>query len=76
MKKLFDDYSQEASEAVTKKYSTSFYKGVSFLDKKIRNDVHAIYGFVRFSDEIVDSFHGFDKEVLLAEFKEQTYKSL
>ncbi len=76
MKKLFDDYSQEASEAVTKKYSTSFYKGVSFLDKKIRNDVHAIYGFVRFADEIVDSFHGFDKEVLLAEFKEQTYKSI
>ncbi|MFT5822705.1 MAG: phytoene synthase [Crocinitomix sp.] len=76
MKKLFDDYSEEASIAVTKKYSTSFYKGVSFLDKKIRNDVHAIYGFVRFADEIVDSFHGFDKAMLLAEFKEDTYKSI
>ena len=61
MKKLFDKYSQEASVAVTKKYSTSFYKGVSFLDKKIRNDIHAVYGFVRFADEIVDSFHGFEK---------------
>ncbi|NOQ74818.1 MAG: phytoene/squalene synthase family protein [Crocinitomix sp.] len=76
MKKLFDDYSEQASIAVTKKYSTSFYKGVSFLDKKIRNDVHGIYGFVRFADEIVDSFHGFDKKVLLAEFKADTYKSI
>lgn len=76
MKKLFDDYSEEASIAVTKKYSTSFYKGVSFLDKKIRNDVHAIYGFVRFADEIVDSFHGFNKGELLAEFKADTYKSI
>lgn len=76
MKKLFDNYSEEASAAVTKKYSSSFYKGVSFLDKKIRNDVHAIYGFVRFADEIVDSFHSFDKATLLAEFKEETYKSI
>lgn len=76
MKKLFDHYSEEASIAVTKLYSTSFYKGVSFLDKRIRNDVHAIYGFVRFADEIVDSFHGFDKDTLLAEFKEETYKAI
>lgn len=76
MKQLFDDYSEQASIAVTKKYSTSFYKGVSFLDKSIRNDVHAIYGFVRFADEVVDSFHGFDKEVLLAEFKEATFKAI
>lgn len=76
MKQLFDDYSEQASIAVTKKYSTSFYKGVSFLDKSIRNDVHAIYGFVRFADEIVDSFHGFDKEVLLTEFKEATFKAI
>ena len=76
MKKLFDKYSQEASVAVTKKYSTSFYKGVSFLDKKIRNDIHAVYGFVRFADEIVDSFHGFEKETLLAEFKADTFKAI
>lgn len=76
MKQLFDEYSREASIAVTKKYSTSFYKGVSFLDKKIRDDVHAIYGFVRFADEIVDSFHDFDKAVLLAEFKTETFLAI
>lgn len=76
MKELFDSYSREASIAVTKKYSTSFYKGVSFLDKRIRNDVHAVYGFVRFADEIVDSFHDFDKQVLLAEFKAETFNAI
>jgi 15-cis-phytoene synthase len=76
MKLLFDDYSRKASRHVTKKYSTSFYAGVRALDKKIRYDVHAIYGFVRFADEIVDSFHGFDKAELLEEFKNDTYKAI
>jgi phytoene/squalene synthetase len=76
MKLLFDDYSRKASRHVTKKYSTSFYAGVRALDKKIRDDVHAIYGFVRFADEIVDSFHGFDKAELLEEFKNDTYKAI
>ena len=76
MKILFDDYSKWASQNVTKTYSTSFYIGVKALDKKIRSDVHAIYGFVRFADEIVDSFHGFDKNQLLEEFKAETFKSI
>ena len=76
MKKLFDEVSIKASKTVTKVYSTSFYAGVSKLDKKIRNDVHAIYGFVRFADEIVDSFHDFDKDTLLSEFKNDTYLAL
>ncbi|PWL24074.1 MAG: phytoene synthase [Fluviicola sp. XM-24bin1] len=76
MKELYDDYCFKASRSVTKKYSTSFYAGVRALDKRIRDDVHAIYGFVRFADEIVDTFHDHDKEVLLAEFKEDTYKAL
>jgi phytoene/squalene synthetase len=76
MKLLFDDYSRKASRHVTKKYSTSFYAGVRALDKKIRDDVHAIYGFVRFADEIVDSFHDFDKAELLEEFKNDTYKAI
>ena len=76
MKLLFDDYSRKASRHVTKKYSTSFYAGVRALDKKIRDDVHAIYGFVRFADEILDSFHGFDKAELLEEFKNDTYKAI
>jgi phytoene synthase len=61
---------------VTKSYSTSFYTGVRFLDKSIRDDIHAIYGFVRFADEIVDTFHEFDKATLLAEFKEATYTAI
>jgi len=76
MKLLFDDYSRKASRHVTKKYSTSFYAGVRALDKKIRDDVYNIYGFVRFADEIVDSFHDFDKAELLEEFKNDTYKAI
>ena len=68
MRSLFDSYSYKASKHVTKAYSTSFYAGVRFLDVKIRNDVHGIYGFVRFADEIVDTFHEQDKELLLNEF--------
>lgn len=69
MKALFDTLSHEMSEITTKKYSTSFSLGISFLHKSIHKPIYAIYGFVRFADEIVDSFHGFDKEVLLADFK-------
>lgn len=76
MKELFDNYCYKASKSVTKKYSTSFYAGVRALDKRIRDDVHAIYGFVRFADEIVDTFHDHDKNELLKEFKEDTYKAL
>ena len=76
MKKLFDTLSFDASKSVTKLYSTSFYAGVRFLDKKIRNDIHAIYGFVRFADEIVDSFHDYEKELLLMEFKTETYLAI
>lgn len=76
MKQLFDDYSYKASRMVTKSYSTSFYAGVRFLDKSIRDDIHAIYGFVRFADEIVDSFHDFNKETMMAEFRAETFKAL
>lgn len=76
MKTLFDNYSFEASKNVTKKYSTSFYAGVKCLDKSIRDDVHAIYGLVRFADEIVDSFHDYDKEQLLSSFYEQTFDAI
>lgn len=76
MRELFDTYSYKASKHVTKSYSTSFYTGVRFLDQKIRNDVHGIYGFVRFADEIVDTFHEHDKEELLNEFIEDTYAAI
>lgn len=76
MRSLFDTYSYKASKHVTKSYSTSFYTGVRFLDKKIRDDVHGIYGFVRFADEIVDTFHEQDKELLLNEFIHDTYNAI
>ena len=76
MKTLFDNYCIDASRMVTKQYSTSFYAGVKALDKDIRADIHNIYGFVRFADEIVDSFHDYSKAELLQEFKEDTFKSI
>ncbi|MDA8594869.1 phytoene/squalene synthase family protein [Flavobacteriaceae bacterium] len=69
MKILFDQVSYIISESVTKKYSTSFSSAVKMLGPNIRQDIHAIYGFVRLADEIVDSFHDFDKRALLDEFQ-------
>jgi len=76
MKDIFDKYSREASKEVTRSYSTSFYAGVNRLGENIRDDIHAIYGFVRFADEIVDSFHEFPKEELLFEFEADTKKAI
>jgi phytoene synthase len=76
MKQLFDDISQEMSRLTTKRYSTSFSLGISFLHKDLHKPIYSIYGFVRFADEIVDSFHGYDKQKLLSNFKEETYKSI
>lgn len=76
MKNLFDEHSTLSAQLVTKKYSTSFYAGVQCLDKKIRNDIHAIYGFVRFADEIVDTFHEYDKAILLSEFTKDTWLAI
>lgn len=76
MRTVFDSYAFTASKYVTKAYSTSFYAGVRFLDAKIRDDVHGIYGFVRFADEIVDTFHEHDKAVLLEEFIKETYSAI
>lgn len=76
MKALFDDISERTSRMVTKAYSTSFSLGVRFLGKKFHNPIYAIYGFVRFADEIVDTFHQFDKKILLDDFKVDTYKAI
>jgi len=76
MKKLFDELSFQVSKATTEKYSTSFSLGILALDNCIRPAVYAIYGYVRLADEIVDSFHTYDKEKLLLRFKEQTYQAL
>ncbi len=60
----------------TRSYSTSFSLGIYCLAKKFHQPVYAIYGFVRFADEIVDSFHGYDKELLLKEFRQETVKAI
>jgi phytoene synthase len=76
MKNIFDNLSHEMSTLTTKKYSTSFSLGISFLKKDLQKPIYAVYGFVRFADEIVDSFHNFDKAELLADFKKQTYEAI
>ena len=76
MKSLFDEVSASCSKITTKKYSTSFSLGILFLNKNIRNPIYSIYGFVRFADEIVDSFHGYDKKSLLQNFREDTYAAI
>lgn len=76
MKKLFDEISFATSKSVTKKYSTSFSLGIHCLHNKFHEAIYSIYGFVRFADEIVDSFHEYDKGTLLLEFKAETYKAI
>ena len=73
MKELFDSVSNDCSKLVTKKYSTSFSLAVKMLSPKIRTDIYNIYGFVRFADEIVDTFHEYNKEVLMEHFERDYY---
>ncbi len=69
MKSLFDNVSYHCSKIVTKSYSTSFSLATRMLSKSIRQDIYNIYGFVRFADEIVDTFHDYDKETLFNKFE-------
>jgi phytoene synthase len=76
MKELFDSVSIKCSRITTKTYSTSFSLGILCLEKKLRDPIYSIYGFVRFADEIVDTFHEYNKESLLAKFKADTYAAI
>ena len=76
MKYLFDQVSFETSRNVTKKYSTSFSMAVKMLSPSIRSAIYSIYGFVRFADEIVDTFHQYDKDQLLNDFENEYDKAL
>lgn len=76
MKKLFDELAYEVSKKTTEKYSTSFSLGILALSPSIRKAVYAIYGYVRLADEIVDSFHGYDKEKLLRRLRIETDHAL
>ena len=75
MKQLFDTVSFKCSKLVTKNYSTSFSLAVYMLSPSIRDAIYSIYGFVRFADEIVDSFHGYKKEDLINDFEKEYYKA-
>lgn len=73
---LFSQVSFECSKLITRRYSTSFSLGIRMFAKELREPIYAIYGFVRFADEIVDTFHEKDKKTLLAEFRNETFKAI
>lgn len=76
MKELFDMISRKSSKMTTVLYSTSFSLGIRFFSKRFHDPIYGVYGFVRFADEIVDSFDGYDKQKLLQRFKLDTYDAI
>lgn len=76
MMNLFHELSQDCSRITTERYSTSFSSAIRLLHKDLRAHVFNVYGFVRFADEIVDTFHQYNKSVLLAEFKQAAYDAI
>jgi phytoene/squalene synthetase len=73
---LYHQTTLECSKLITQNYSTSFTLGIKTLDKKFHFPIYAIYGFVRYADEIVDTFHNHNKKELLDSFKKETYKAI
>jgi phytoene/squalene synthetase len=76
MMDLYYDVCRECSQRTTERYSTSFSSAIRLLHKDLRTPIYNIYGFVRFADEIVDTFHEHDKGTLLNEFTEETWKAI
>ncbi|HEY6502887.1 MAG TPA: phytoene/squalene synthase family protein [Chitinophagaceae bacterium] len=76
MLQLFHSVSENCSRLVAEKYSTSFYSAIRLLHRDLRAPICNIYGFVRFADEIVDTFHSYDKASLLRQFKNETYEAI
>lgn len=76
MKYIFDNISRKSSKMTTVTYSTSFSMGIRVFNKKFHDPIYAIYGFVRFGDEIVDTFHDYDKQKLLDKFKADTFEAI
>ncbi len=74
--KEYNNLCMELSTVITQRYSTSFTRGIKTLHKRFQNPIYSIYGFVRLADEIVDTFHDFDKKQLLADFKNDTWKAI
>lgn len=73
---LYHQTCMECSQLITNRYSTSFSMGIRAFDKKFRAPIYAIYGFVRFADEIVDTFHNYEKADLLRRFRQDTYRAI
>lgn len=73
---LYHETAAQCSKRITQAYSTSFSLGIKTLDKKLHEPIYAIYGMVRYADEIVDTFHDFDKKYLLQKFKEDTFEAI
>jgi 15-cis-phytoene synthase len=73
---LFHELCEQCSKITTEKYSTSFSSAIKLLHNDLRRPIFNIYGFVRFADEIVDTFHDFNKQELLADFKKETYDGI
>jgi phytoene/squalene synthetase len=76
MKMLYDNLSASCSKKTTQLYSTSFSLGIYFLKPSLRAPIYAIYGFVRLADEIVDSFHDYDKEAMMIEIRRATVEAI
>jgi phytoene synthase len=76
MMQLFHTVSEKCSKITTEVYSTSFASAIKLLHRDLQRPIYNIYGFVRFADEIVDTFHDYDKASLLAQFKKETYEAL
>ena len=76
MKERFDRLSAECSKITTRRYSTSFSLGIYFLDRRLHDPIYSIYGFVRLADEIVDSFHDYNKPYLLEKFKLDCFEAI
>ena len=76
MLSLYQEVCRECASLVTRRYSTSFSLGIRVFDKPLRSPIYGIYGFVRFADEIVDTFHHKDKEALFRRFRQDTYRAL
>ena len=74
--KLYNEVTGLSSKTTTLLYSSSFSSAIKLLHADLRQPIYDIYGFVRFADEIVDTFHEFDKATLFAQFKKDTYLAL
>lgn len=73
---LYRKNNLDCSRITTQNYSTSFSLGVRMLNSRYRPGIYSIYGYVRYADEIVDTFFEQDQRAIFDEFKTETWKAL